>query len=592
MRHLLLIGFALLFFSLAVYGQKKYNLADYGIKPDTKQDMSVLLNNAISTIQKSRRNSGQIEMVLPAGRYDFFPKDALVKEYYISNHDQRNPKYVGIAFENMKNVIFNAQGAEFVFHGRMLPVSLINTENCTLKNFSIDFENPHISQAEILDNDTVNGTITFKVAPWVNYSIKDSVFSAEGQGWKHSPGWGVAFDKETKRLLYKTGDIGLGVKNVAEIAPGIIKSYKWKNKQLVPGAIVVMRSYNRPTPGVFVSGAFNTTLAHINVHYAEGMGLLAQMSENITLDKFSVCLKGANDPRYFTTQADATHFSGCKGKIISRNGLYEGMMDDAINVHGTYLRITKKMDERTLVAKYMHQQSYGFNWGFPKDVVQFIQSNTMELVGRQNKIKSISPVDKASVNGAKEFRIVFESALDPVISDNGLFGIENMEWTPEVIFSDNLVRNNRARGALFSTPKPTVVENNFFDHTSGTAIVLCGDCNGWYETGACNNVIIRNNRFLNSLTSLYQFTNAVISIYPEIPELNKQTQYFHSNIIIENNLFEVFDEPVLYAKSVDGLIFKNNKIKKNNDFKPFHWNKKPFLLERVINEQIKDNIFD
>lgn len=37
----------------------------------------------------------------------------------------------------------------------------------------------------------------------------------------------------------------------------------------------------------------------------------------------------------FTTQADATHFSGCKGKITSCNGLYEGMMDDAINVHGT-----------------------------------------------------------------------------------------------------------------------------------------------------------------------------------------------------------------------------------------------------------------
>lgn len=61
------------------------------------------------------------------------------------------------------------------------------------------------------------------------------------------------------------------------------------------------------------------------------MGLLAQLCENITLDRFNVCLKGPNDPRYFTTQADATHFSGCKGAIISKNGLYEGMMDDAIN---------------------------------------------------------------------------------------------------------------------------------------------------------------------------------------------------------------------------------------------------------------------
>ncbi|CEN52528.1 hypothetical protein CCAN11_2470038 [Capnocytophaga canimorsus] len=70
-------------------------------------------------------------------------------------------------------------------------------------------------------------------------------------------------------------------------------------------------------------------------------------------------------------------------------------------------------------------------------------------------------------------------------------GIENLTWTPEVIFKNNIVRNNRARGALFSTPKKVICEENTFDHTHGTAILLCGDCNGWFETGACREVIIR-----------------------------------------------------------------------------------------------------
>ena len=64
------------------------------------------------------------------------------------------------------------------------------------------------------------------------------------------------------------------------------------------------------------------------------------------------------------------------------------------------------------------------------------------------------------------------------------------------------------------------------DHTSGTAILLCGDCNGWYETGACRDVQIRRNRFVNALTNLFQFTNAVISIYPEIPDLANQQYFF------------------------------------------------------------------
>ncbi|HBK95232.1 MAG TPA: alpha-1,3-galactosidase B, partial [Porphyromonadaceae bacterium] len=353
------------------------------------------------------------------------------------------------------------------------------------------------------------------------------------------------------------------------------------------------RSWKRPTPGVFISECTNTVLENVKVHYAEGMGLLAQMSENITLDRFSVCLKGEDDPRFFTTQADATHFSACKGVIVSKNGLYEGMADDAINVHGTYLRVTKRLNDTTLQARYMHPQAWGFKWGETGDSVQFVESEKMERVGSHfNTITSIKAVDKPTEFGAKEFEITFAATLPQEISETGKFGIENLTWTPEVVFSDNIIRNNRARGALFSTPKRVICENNLFDHTHGTAILLCGDCNGWYETGACKEVIIRNNRFINALTATYQFTNAVISIYPEIPNLKDQQQFFHSGIVIENNTFETFDRPLVYAKSTDGLIFRNNTVTYNTEFEPFHWNKHPFFFERVSNVLIENNRFE
>ena len=345
----------------------------------------------------------------------------------------------------------------------------------------------------------------------------------------------------------------------------------------------------------------------MKVHYAEGMGLLAQMSENITLDGFSVCLRGDDDPRYFTTQADATHFSGCKGKIVSENGLYEAMMDDAINVHGTYLKVVERIDDHTLKGRYMHGQAWGFDWGYEGDEVQFVRSQTMELVGGSDKpfvtevveIKALSANSDASVpsysHGAKEFVIRFADVLPAEIGPDAGYGIENLTWTPEVYFAYNTIRNNRARGTLFSTPKRTVVEDNLFDHTSGTAILLCGDCNGWYETGACRDVTIRRNRFVNALTCMYQFTSAVISIYPEIPNLNAQREYFHGGkkhaIRIVDNEFETFDHPLLYAKSVDGLLWRGNTIRKNTDYPPYHWNNSSVLLERVTNVKI-DNTFE
>lgn len=592
MKLLSVLSLSLVLSCTTLSAQKVYEISAFGLKANSSKNASPVLQKALAKIKAEYKEGEKVILRFPEGRYEFHEKGAAVREYYISNHDQTNPKKVGIALEDMKNLTLDGQGSEFVFHGRMLPVSLLRSENCLLKNFSIDFENPHIAQVKIVENDPQDG-IVFEPAPWVDYRIaKDSIFEAYGEGWTMRHSWGIAFDGDTKHLVYNTSDIGCPTKGASEVAPRRIHAPGWKDARLVPGTVVAMRGWGRPTPGIFLSHDVNTTIENVKVHYAEGMGLLAQLCENITLEKFGVCLKGDADPRYFTTQADATHFSGCKGKIVSCNGLYEGMMDDAINVHGTYLKVVKRVDDRTLVGRYMHGQSWGFEWGCPGDEVQFIRSNTMELVGKQNKITFIRPYDKEQTEGAREFLITFQEPVDQVINEQSGFGIENLTWTPEVLFSGNVIRNNRARGSLFSTPRKTIVENNLFDHTSGAAILLCGDCNGWFETGACRHVIIRKNRFVNALTNLFQFTNAVISIYPEIPDLKGQQQYFHGGpeggIVIEDNEFETFDAPILYAKSVDGLVFRNNTIKLNTEYKPFHPNRNRFWLERVTNVTIAE----
>ena len=601
-------------FLLAIAGlraEKVYDAASYGIVPNTGADVAGLVEQMLAKV-KAEAAGKAVTIRFAPGKYHFHPESAAHREYYISNHDQHKDRAVGIAIEGFHGLTLDGSGADFIFYGRMLPLSVVGTEECTLRNFSIDFATPHIAQAEVVKNDAEQG-ITFRVAPWVNTRVTEhGAFEHYGEGWAMRPGWGIAFDPLTRHILYKTGDIGTPVHQVQQIDEHTFLAPAWKDSRLPVGTIVAMRSYERPSPGVFVSHATNTRLENVKVHYAEGMGLLAQMSEDLTLDGFCVCLRGDDDPRYFTTQADATHFSGCKGKIRSVNGLYEAMMDDAINVHGTYLKVMERIDDYTVKGRYMHGQAWGFDWGYVGDEVQFVRSNTMELVGGTAKpfvtsVAEISEIDASStlnsqpstlrgLHGAKEFIIRFADALPAEISAAEGYGIENLTWTPEVYFADNTIRNNRARGTLFSTPKRTVVEDNLFDHTSGTAILLCGDCNGWFETGACRDVLIRRNRFVNSLTCMFQFTNAVISIYPEIPNLNGQKEYFHGGkkhaIRIVNNEFETFDHPLLYAKSIDGLLWKNNKISHNEDYAPFHWNNSSVLLERATNVKIDNTFYD
>ncbi len=565
----------------------------YGIKPGNGKSVTAKMGKALNDIRQ-KYNGRNVKIVLAPGRYDFYPDKSANRTYFISNHDQDNPKNVGMPIEGIDSLEIEGNGADLIFHGRMLPISVINSRGVKINNLHIDFAEPHITQLTILSNDPQKG-ITFSVPEWARTRIADDTrLELYGDGWSVKPGGGIPFEGDTKRVVYGTGDISVPLDSVVRIDRQTYLAPRWRSKTIKPGMVVTARSWGRPTPGIFLSECTNPTLNGVSVHYAEGMGLLAQLCDSVTLTGFNVSLRGDNDPRYFTTQADATHFSGCKGKITSTGGLYEGMMDDAINIHGTYLKVVGREDDKTLLGQYMHGQSYGFKWGEPGDSVNFINSSTMELLGSTNHIAAISPVDKETDLGAKVFRITFTEAVPAEINADKTFGIENLSWTPEVLFADNIIRNNRARGSLFSTPRTTIVERNLFDHTSGTAILLCGDCNGWFETGACRDVVIRDNRFINALTSLYQFTAAVISIYPEIPDLEGQTTPFHGGkgypgVVIENNEFQMFDAPLLYAKSIDGLVFRNNRISFNKDYPPFHYNKYNIRLEHTRNVTVENN---
>jgi hypothetical protein len=347
---------------------------------------------------------------------------------------------------------------------------------------------------------------------------------------------------------------------------------------------MALRAWERPAPGVVISDSSDVTLKEVTMHYADGMGLICQSTKDITLKNFKVIPNKAKG-RVFSTQADATHFSGCWGKIESNDGLYQGMMDDAINVHGTYLRVQKRIDEKTLECAYMHPQAYGFSWGTPGEAVIFIQSRTMTMLNEtKNVLESITPVDQPSITGAKIFRLTFKQPLPAVVDPTVTpMGIENLSRTPAVDFVGNIVKDNRARGALFSTPEKVYCANNVFDHISGSGILLCGDCNGWYETGACTDVVIEKNTFVNVLTSPFQFTEAAISICPEIPEIKEDSAYLHRNITIQDNVFATFDAPLVYAKSVDGLVIRENTFVKTNTYAPYHWHQQWLTLVHCVN---------
>ena len=344
--------------------------------------------------------------------------------------------------------------------------------------------------------------------------------------------------------------------------------------------LVVMRHSTRDHAGMFLFHSKNIKLENINVYHTSGLGILSQYCENIEMRKVNM-IPNPEKNRYLSGHDDGLHFMGCKGEIIIDDCDAQGLMDDLINIHGTCVPVLNRINDSILKCSYAHDMSLGLIWAKPGDSVGFIDKKTMQTVGK-GTIKQFTQID------SKSFSLTFNDKIPNAISD--VYSLENLSWTPNVTITNCFVGSNRARGYLISTPGKVRIENNIFE-TSGSAILIAGDANYWYESGSVKDIIIKNNVFRSPCnSSSYQFCKAVITIFPEIPNADPSNPY-HKNIRIENNRFNPSDYPILYAKSVDGLSFNDNTITRSYDYEPWHPQQHNFLFNACKNVEISRNIF-
>ena len=554
------------------------NLADYGFRPNSHENATVALRKALEAL-KGKKN---ITLVFPKGRYDFWQNKAFEKEVYISNHSDVNPKKIAFLLEGFDGITIDGQGSEFIFHGEMIPFEIIDSKKVTLKNFSIDWERPTFSQGSIeaIGEDYFD----FKLSDHSWYKIQNDRLFFYGEGWGAYGGWLQAHDGETGRLIYRLGD-GAGIRGglnvkAKEIAPGVVRLWNKLPKIYKKGDVIVARHLDRNNPGFHIYRSKDTVIENVDLHFACAMGVIGQRSENITLKKFRI-IKPEGSGRRMTTFADGTHFSGCKGLIHVEDSYFEHMFDDAINVHGTYVQIQEKTSAKSLKARFREGQAKALDNAGPGDKVMLIDNETM-LPYATLTVKSFKNI------GLWEMEYTFEEEVPARMKAKD--GLENITWTPEVIFRRNKVVHNRARGMLFNGAGKMIVEDNYVQ-TSGSAILVAGDCNGWFESGPVGvhgPLIIRNNVFDACLTTAYQFTHAQIAIDPVIPKTVLGGDTYHKDIFIENNVFKVFDAPILFARSVKGLHFTGNTIEQVKDYKPWHYNKHMFNFEACKDVNIKN----
>lgn len=98
---------------------------------------------------------------------------------------------------------------------------------------------------------------------------------------------------------------------------------------------------------MFIYESQDITLENVGMHYMHGLGSVSQYTRNITMRNVT-CAPKEGSGHILASSVDFMHFSGHSGKNSILGCRYAGAQDDPINVHGTNLRVMKKVDDRTL----------------------------------------------------------------------------------------------------------------------------------------------------------------------------------------------------------------------------------------------------
>lgn len=535
---------------------KTISIRDLGYEPGSRRNVIPFIKEAL----KQCESGDAVTIVFPKGRYDFWQDFSALSSRFS----------IGFPMENLKNVVIDGDSSEFIFHGNMQIASISKCENITLKNFTVDWDFPFIYEGRYLNSTDEYIELEFDKTQY-RYVIEDGKFFLTGEGWKAIPtGYFDLFDRDTKEILYKTHDgnnAQLITSKAEELSPGIVRFYGKPNIKPPKGTYTAFMAGRYMTTGINITGSKDTHLKDLTIHHALSHAVVGSRSENITMDNANIKINEKKG-RVTSIIADNSHFLDCKGLIKIINCAHTGAHDDFINVHGTYSKMDSIIGDNIVITSRLN--------GETGDEVWFVNPAYCQ----RSEARIIKSVERL---GNRRAKITFESPLPKGIKAGDY--MENKTWTPELeIRNCRILKQHRARGILVTTPKKVVIEDNYF-RTAGTAILIEGDMDHWFESGANRDVTIRNNVFDNCLTSgcitgdRWEWGEGIITITPSHRPHDDKTEPYHQNIRIENNIFKTFDVPLIHARSVKGLYFRNNEIIRTYAFEPYLWQKSSFLLD-------------
>lgn len=473
---------------------------------------------------------------------------------FVSNsQDSTEAKPVGLCFRDLRHVrvegcgVTGAGKTTLLFDGRMVQVLNERVENITFSGLVFDLKRPTVSEFRALE--TGPGWALIQVAEGSDYAVENGRFfwrgdwgrgrllcqqavPVEGRAWRASVPRGWRSEGQVEAVA-----TDLGERRVRLEFPG-------GEAGLEAGRHYQFRHATRDSVGVHNTRSKDIVFRDCDFYALTNMGFVSQFTENITYQRVNVA-PPAGSRRTCAAWADIFQFSNCRGDLLVEDCRLSGMQDDAINVHGTHLRIVARPADDQLTVRFMHPQTYGFAAFAPGDEVAVISHASLrEYAG--NPRRKVSVVTRLT---DKDWLLTLDGPAPAFEPDDV---VDNITWHPNLTARRNHVSLSPVRGFLITTRGRVVVEDNVFKRCAMPAILVENDAEGWFESGPVRDLLIRRNRFVGSGITISPHTK---TSSPDAP--------VHENIRIVDNVFEALggSEAAVTARGVAGLVVTGNVIR-------------------------------
>lgn len=458
---------------------------------------------------------------------------------------QEKPHIQKTAFylSRTENLTIDGNDSVFVINGKMTNFAMENCQNIILKNIEFRHAQPDIHELKVAEK-----------SPFCLKFVPDKVTNVEFKGGKpyfcakdysYPADLGAATANWIIRLQKGNSDYCQRVKHPLSGALKYKKTddgflaYYINTSRFNVGDRFYIYDVRRQFVGIFINESKNITLENVRQGFNYSLALVLQCSENITVSNCAFAPDSAS-PLLIASCADFIQSSMCRGKIAVSHCKFVGAGDDCMNVHGIHFKVVK-VEKNEITVKFMHGQTHGFDPFKAGDEIGFIDVKTLLEKGRTEIISS---------NLINEYEILLKlKSCDHVsIGD----AIENISACPQVLFENNEISRIVTRGLLLTTRGKAQIINNNFISTAMSGILMSDDAANWYESGMCEDVLIKGNCF--------GFCGDVPILIK--PENKVYGGGIHKNIRIENNSLNFDAKCFVKAFSGDNIKLCGNNIGK------------------------------